>query len=112
MFVNLYDLFISKDATMVEINPFAEDSQGKCEPDTPKFPTKKNQQMFLFNAFADFCLDAKLRFDDNADFRQKAVFDQRDWTQEDPAEVEAAGYNLVNSERSISVMLLRFCLGI
>merc|ERR1712038_1639443 len=36
----------------------------------------------------------KIRFDDNADFRQKAVFDQRDWTQEDPSEVEAANYNL------------------
>ena len=42
----------------------------------------------------DFCLDAKIRFDDNADFRQKEVFDQRDWTQEDPSEVEAANYNL------------------
>ena len=41
-----------------------------------------------------FCLDAKVRFDDNAEFRQKAVFDQRDWTQEDPSEVEAANYNL------------------
>merc|ERR1711890_215220 len=30
----------------------------------------------------------------NADFRQKAIFDQRDWTQEDPSEVEAANYNL------------------
>ena len=39
-------------------------------------------------------MDAKIRFDDNADFRQKAVFDQRDWTQEDPSEVEAASYNL------------------
>jgi len=39
-------------------------------------------------------LDAKIRFDDNADYRQKAVFDQRDWSQEDPSEVEAAGYNL------------------
>ena len=29
--INLYDLFQSKDATMVEINPFAEDSNGKCE---------------------------------------------------------------------------------
>merc|ERR1712183_420435 len=38
--------------------------------------------------------DAKIRFDDNADFRQKAIFDQRDWTQEDPSEVEAANYNL------------------
>merc|ERR1711992_261477 len=41
-----------------------------------------------------YCLDAKIRFDDNADFRQKAIFDQRDWTQEDPSEVEAANYNL------------------
>jgi hypothetical protein len=44
--------------------------------------------------FLVFCLDAKIGFDDNADFRQKAVFDQRDWTQEDPSEVEAASYNL------------------
>lgn len=69
--INLYDLFQSKDATMVEINPFAEDSNGHY-----------------------FCLDAKLRFDDNAEFRQKEVFSQRDWSQEDPSEVEAAGYNL------------------
>merc|ERR1711994_1008964 len=69
--LNLYELFQSKDATMVEINPFAEDSHGDF-----------------------FCLDAKIRFDDNADFRQKAIFDQRDWTQEDPSEVEAANYNL------------------
>lgn len=69
--LNLYELFQSKDATMVEINPFAEDSHGDF-----------------------FCLDAKIRFDDNADFRQKAVFDQRDWTQEDASEVEAARYNL------------------
>jgi len=69
--INLYQLFQSKDATMVEINPFAEDSSGNF-----------------------FCLDAKLRFDDNAEFRQKAVFDQRDWSQEDPSEVEAANFNL------------------
>merc|ERR1711988_329261 len=59
------------DATMVEINPFAEDANGGY-----------------------FCLDAKLRFDDNADYRQKAVFDQRDWSQEDPSEVEADKQNL------------------
>ena len=35
-----------------------------------------------------------MRFDDNADFRQKDIFAQRDWTQEDPSEVEAASYNL------------------
>merc|ERR1712241_738591 len=69
--IKLYNLFLSKDATMVEINPFAEDSNGGY-----------------------FCLDAKLRFDDNADFRQKPVFAQRDWSQEDPSEVEADKHNL------------------
>merc|ERR1711910_147160 len=53
--MNLYELFVSKDASMVEINPFAEDNSGNF-----------------------VCLDAKLKFDDNAEFRQKAVFDQRD----------------------------------
>merc|ERR1719312_667936 len=61
--MNLYDLFTSKDASMVEINPFAEDNSGNF-----------------------VCLDAKLKFDDNAEFRQKAVFDQR--------EVAAAEFNL------------------
>jgi len=69
--LNLYDLFINKDASMVEINPFAEDSTGTF-----------------------VCLDAKLKFDDNAEYRQKEVFNQRDWTQEDSREVEAANYNL------------------
>ena len=41
-----------------------------------------------------FCLDAKLRFDDNAEYRQKEVFSLRDWTQEDPKEVEASHHNL------------------
>merc|ERR1739846_170968 len=69
--MNLYELFASKDASMVEINPFAEDNSGNF-----------------------VCLDAKLKFDDNAEFRQKAVFDQRDWSQEDAREVAAAEYNL------------------
>jgi len=69
--LNLYKLFQDKDASMVEINPFAEDSTGNF-----------------------VCLDAKLKFDDNADFRQQGVFDQRDWSQEDAREVEAANYNL------------------
>merc|ERR1711971_777579 len=73
--INLYNLFLDKDATMVEINPFAEDAQGDA-------------------GRRYFCLDAKLKFDDNADFRQKAVFDQRDWSQEDPSEVEADKQNL------------------
>ncbi|XP_059351274.1 succinate--CoA ligase [ADP-forming] subunit beta, mitochondrial-like isoform X2 [Daphnia carinata] len=71
MFIKLYNLFIKYDATMIEINPLAEDQNGKL-----------------------MCLDAKMRFDDNADFRQSKVFSYRDWTQENPQEVEAAKFNL------------------
>ena len=46
--------------------------------------------------FVDFCLDAKIRFDDNAEFRQQEVFDFRDPSQEDKSEVEAAAHNLVS----------------
>ena len=36
------------------------------------------------------CMDAKINFDDNAEYRQKELFQQRDWLQEDPRDVEAA----------------------
>lgn len=36
-----------------------------------------------------YCLDAKCRFDDNAEFRQKNLFELRDWSQEDQREREA-----------------------
>ncbi|CAF4798410.1 unnamed protein product, partial [Rotaria sp. Silwood2] len=41
--------------------------------------------------------DAKLSFDDNAKFRQKAVFDMEDTTESDQREVEAinAGLNYI-----------------
>ncbi|CAH1401555.1 unnamed protein product [Nezara viridula] len=71
MLLNMYDLFVKKDALLIEINPYAEDSNGDY-----------------------FSLDAKFRFDDNAEFRQKDLFELRDWTQEDPKEVEAAKHNL------------------
>ncbi|KAG0724340.1 Succinate--CoA ligase [ADP-forming] subunit beta, mitochondrial [Chionoecetes opilio] len=41
-----------------------------------------------------FALDAKMRFDDNAEFRQQEIFAERDWSQEDAKEVEASRYNL------------------
>uniref|UniRef100_A0A1B6FWG5 Succinate--CoA ligase [ADP-forming] subunit beta, mitochondrial n=1 Tax=Cuerna arida TaxID=1464854 RepID=A0A1B6FWG5_9HEMI len=71
MLLKMYDLFLKKDALLIEINPYAEDQTGNY-----------------------FSLDAKMRFDDNADFRQKDLFALRDWTQEDEKEVEAAKYNL------------------
>jgi len=69
--MNLYRLFIEKDCTLVEINPMAEDSNGTV-----------------------ICMDAKLIFDDNAEFRQADVFKLRDWFQEDEREVAAAKHNL------------------
>lgn len=35
-----------------------------------------------------------MRFDDNAEFRQKNLFALRDWTQENMQEVEAAKFDL------------------
>lgn len=69
--MKLYDLFIKKDATLVEINPFVETSTGEV-----------------------LCLDAKINFDDNALFRQKDVHDMRDPSQEDPREVAASQFDL------------------
>ncbi|XP_028520390.2 succinate--CoA ligase [ADP-forming] subunit beta, mitochondrial [Apis cerana] len=69
--VNLYQMFLKKDALLLEVNPLAEDVNGQY-----------------------FALDCKCRFDDNAEFRQKELFSLRDWTQEDTKEVEAAKYDL------------------
>ncbi|KAK9894654.1 succinyl-CoA synthetase beta chain SSC-beta [Cystobasidium minutum MCA 4210] len=66
----LYKLFKDTDATQVEINPLSETAEGVM------------------------CMDAKLGFDENAEFRQEKVFSLRDKTQEDAAEVEAAEYGL------------------
>ncbi len=65
----LYKIFMDKDATQIEINPLSE--------------TSDHQVM---------AMDAKLNFDDNAEFRQKEVFSWRDRSQEDPDEVKAAEY--------------------
>ena len=40
------------------------------------------------------CFDAKINFDDNAEFRQKAVFAMDDMTETDPTEMEAAKWDL------------------
>ena len=41
-----------------------------------------------------YTADAKLGFDDNASFRQKAIFDMEDTTESEPREVDAASHNL------------------
>jgi len=67
----LYNVFVDKDCTMVEVNPLAEDTDGNL-----------------------IAADAKIGFDDNASFRQKDIFEQRDFTQEDPREVAADKWDL------------------
>jgi len=53
------------------------------------------------------CLDAKLGFDGNAEFRQKDIFALRDITQEDAREVKASEYdiNYIALDGSIACMV-------
>ena len=67
----LYEVFVQSDCTMLEVNPLAE-----------------TDKKLLVAA------DAKLNFDDNAEYRQKALFALRDHSQEDPREVAAGAHDL------------------
>lgn len=67
----LWSLFAKIDAVQIEINPLAETDDGRV-----------------------ISVDAKLDFDDNAEFRQKHIFEMGDTTEADPREVEASKYNL------------------
>jgi len=68
---NMWKMFLEVDATQLEINPFVETVQGQV-----------------------VSVDAKIGFDDNAQFRQKEIFELDDTTESDPREVEASKYNL------------------
>ena len=52
------------------------------------------------------CLDAKINFDDNAEYRQSGVFRLRDWAQEDKRDVDAAkaGINYIGLTGSIGCL--------
>jgi succinyl-CoA synthetase beta subunit len=52
-------------------------------------------------------MDAKFGFDDNAEFRQKDIFDLRDISQEEPSEVEAqkANLNFIKLDGSIGCLV-------
>ena len=43
---------------------------------------------------AVYCMDAKINFDDNSAYRQKEIFDLRDWSQEDERDHKAAEIDL------------------
>ncbi|OAD59236.1 Succinyl-CoA ligase [ADP-forming] subunit beta, mitochondrial, partial [Eufriesea mexicana] len=68
---NLYELFIEKEALLLEINPFALDICGEY-----------------------FALDCKCSFDESSEFRQKELFSLQDFSQLNPNEVQASKFNL------------------
>ncbi|HXS06814.1 MAG TPA: ADP-forming succinate--CoA ligase subunit beta [Rhizomicrobium sp.] len=68
---SLYDAFVAKDMSLLEINPLVVTKDGKI-----------------------VCLDAKINFDDNALYRHKDIQALRDLDEEDPMEVEASKYDL------------------
>ena len=69
--VSLYNVFIEKDCSIVEINPLVTTGDGEV-----------------------LALDAKVNFDDNALFKHKDIQELRDLEEEDPKEIEASTYDL------------------
>ena len=82
--LGLYKMFVERDCSMVEINPLIVTAEGDL-----------------------FALDAKLNFDDNALFRQKAIAEKRDPSQEDERERVALQHDLnyVSLEGNIGCMV-------
>jgi succinyl-CoA synthetase beta subunit len=81
---SIYQMFISTDANMVEINPLILTRENKI-----------------------ICLDAKINFDSNALFRQPEIVELRDLNEEDPAEIEASKNDLayIKLDGSIGCMV-------
>ena len=71
IFMGLAQLFVDKDLALIEINPLVITEQGDLH-----------------------CLDAKLGIDSNALYRQPALREMHDTTQEDEREVHAAKWEL------------------
>jgi succinyl-CoA synthetase beta subunit len=81
---SLYAAFIGTDASQVEINPLAVDDQDRL-----------------------LVLDAKVGFDNNAEFRHPDIEELRDLSEEDPMEIEASKYDLsyIKLDGSIGCMV-------
>jgi len=80
----IYKMFISTDASMVEINPL--------------IVTKEENML---------CLDAKVNFDDNALFKHPEIAELRDFSEEDSIEIEASKHDLsyIKLDGSIGCMV-------
>ena len=81
---SIYKTLVSKDASLIEINPLIITKAGRI-----------------------LCLDAKINFDDNALFRRPEILKLRDFNEEDPKEIEASKYDLayIKLEGSIGCMV-------
>ena len=81
---SIYKMFISTDASMVEVNPLILTKEEKI-----------------------ICLDAKVNFDDNALFKHPDIVDLRDLSEEDPTEIEASKHDLsyIKLDGSIGCMV-------
>ncbi|XP_065191060.1 succinate--CoA ligase [GDP-forming] subunit beta, mitochondrial-like [Sycon ciliatum] len=82
--MQLYKLFLEKDATQVEINPLGQ------SPDR-----------------GVVCFDAKINFDDNASYRQKDMYALKDTAEDDPLEVRATdcGLNFIKMDGNIGCLV-------
>ena len=81
---SLYNIFINKDASLIEINPLIiTSSDDLC------------------------CLDAKINFDDNSLFKHPEIIKLRDLSEEDPVEVRASKHKLsyIKLDGSIGCMV-------
>jgi succinyl-CoA synthetase beta subunit len=67
----LYDAFLAKDMSLLEINPLVVTKSGEL-----------------------ICLDAKIGFDDNALYRHPDIMALRDLAEEDEKEIEASKFDL------------------
>jgi succinyl-CoA synthetase beta subunit len=81
---SLYQAFLGTDASQIEINPLAVTDKGEL-----------------------LVLDAKVGFDNNAEFRHPDLEQLRDLTEEEPMEIEASKYDLsyIKLEGSIGCMV-------
>ena len=81
---SIYKMFVELDASLVEINPL--------------ILTKDNQIV---------CLDAKMKFDDNALFKHPEIKELRDLNEEEETEIEASKHDLsyIKLDGSIGCMV-------
>lgn len=71
LFLGIYEAFVSKDASILEINPLVVTGDDQV-----------------------VALDAKFNFDSNALYRHADIVELRDFDEEDPKEIEASKFDL------------------